>query len=290
MNLLIVDDDEIARMSLANILAAGARVTQAADGEQAWELLEAGLRPDACVIVATIRALKYHGGADLKALGNEDLAALEKGIANLERHVNNVRNHYGLPCVVSINHFSNDTPAEIALLQRKMAHHEAPVVVARHWAEGGKGAEALASTVVDLIERTPTDFRFVYEDDAPLWDKLRAVATKIYGAIDVSADIGGKKFSGSTGLGQYMHDNPLVPSCLVRRVQSYGSGRAYERGDAKQVEARTAAFAADGYKWGSLLRSVLTDPQFYSVSAPEGAAPRLQAASGGGNISSGDGR
>jgi len=149
---------------------------------------KSGLRPDACVIVATIRALKYHGGADLKALGSEDLGALEKGIANLERHVNNVRNHYGLPCVVSINHFSNDTPAEIELLQRKMAHHEAPVVVARHWAEGGKGAEALARTVVELIERTPTDFRFVYEDDVRLWDKLRAVATKIYGAADVSAD------------------------------------------------------------------------------------------------------
>jgi formate--tetrahydrofolate ligase len=149
---------------------------------------KSGLRPDACVIVATIRALKYHGGADLKALGGEDLITLEKGIANLERHVNNVRNHYGLPCVVSINHFSNDTPAEIDLLQRKMAHHEAPVVLARHWAEGGKGAEALAGTVVDLIERTPTDFRFVYEDDARLWDKLRAVATKIYGAAEVAAD------------------------------------------------------------------------------------------------------
>jgi hypothetical protein len=108
-------------------------------------------------------------------------------------------------------------------------------------------------------------------------------------AIDVSADIGGKKFSGSLGLGQYMHDNPLVPSCLVRRVQSYGSGRAYERGEAKRVESRTAAFAADGYKWASLLRSVLTDPQFYSVAAPEGAMPRLQAAGSGGNISSGDG-
>ncbi len=149
---------------------------------------KSGLRPDACVIVATIRALKYHGGAELKSLGTENLAALEKGIANLERHVNNVRNHYGLPCVVSINHFSNDTPAEIELLQRKMAHHEAPVVLARHWAEGGKGAEALARALVDLIERTPTDFRFVYEDHASLWDKLRAVATKIYGAADVAAD------------------------------------------------------------------------------------------------------
>jgi len=149
---------------------------------------KSGLRPDACVIVATVRALKYHGGMDLKELNKENLAALEKGLANLERHVNNVRNHYGLPCVVSINHFSHDTPAEIELLKRKMAHHEAPVVVARHWAEGGRGAEELARTVVDLIERAPTDFRFVYEDSATLWDKAKAIATKIYGAADISAD------------------------------------------------------------------------------------------------------
>jgi len=149
---------------------------------------KSGLRPDACVIVATARALKYHGGVDLKELNKENLAALEKGIANLERHVNNVRNHYGLPCVVSINHFSYDTPAEIELLKRKMAHHEAPVVVARHWAEGGRGAEELARTVVDLIERAPADFRFVYEDSATLWDKARAIATRIYGAADISAD------------------------------------------------------------------------------------------------------
>src|SRR3970282_163469 len=94
---------------------------------------KSGLRPSAVVIVATVRALKYHGGVDLKELNKENLAALEKGVANLERHVNNVRNHYGLPCVVSINHFSHDTPAEIELLRHKMAHHEAPFVVARHW-------------------------------------------------------------------------------------------------------------------------------------------------------------
>jgi formate--tetrahydrofolate ligase len=147
-----------------------------------------GLRPDACVIVASVRALKYHGGADPKELDRENLQALEKGIANLERHVNNVRNHYGLPCVVSVNHFSHDTPAEIDLLKRKMAHHEAPVVVARHWAEGGKGAEELARTVVDLIERTPADFRFVYEAELGLLDKVKTIATKIYGAADVTAD------------------------------------------------------------------------------------------------------
>jgi formate--tetrahydrofolate ligase len=149
---------------------------------------KSGLRPDAVVIVATVRALKYHGGADLKALDRPDPAALEQGIANLERHVNNVRNHFGLPCVVCINHFTRDTDAEIALLKRKMAHHEAPVVVARHWSEGGKGAEELAHAVVDLLASVPSDFRFLYHDDQPLWEKMEAVAGKIYGAAQVTAD------------------------------------------------------------------------------------------------------
>jgi formate--tetrahydrofolate ligase len=149
---------------------------------------KSGLRPDITVLVATIRALKFHGGADPKALTTEDLPALEKGIANLERHMNNVRNHYGLPCVVAINHFSSDTDAEIALLKKKIAHHDAPVVVARHWADGGAGAEALARAVVDVIERIPADFRLVYDDDDTLWDKMNKVAKTIYGASEVTAD------------------------------------------------------------------------------------------------------
>ena len=114
---------------------------------------KSGLRPDACVIVATIRALKYHGGVDLKELNKENLPALEKGIANLARHVDNVRTQYGLPCVVSINHFTNDTEAEIALLKRKIATQDTPVVLARHWAQGGAGAEEVARTVVDIVEK-----------------------------------------------------------------------------------------------------------------------------------------
>ena len=149
---------------------------------------KSGLRPQAVVIVATIRALKYHGGVDLKELNTENLDALAKGVANLERHVNNIRNHYGLPCVVAINHFTFDTDAEIELLKKKLAHHEAPVVVCRHWAEGGKGAEELARTVVDIIDKVPSDFHFVYEDDASLWDKVTAIATKLYGASEVTAD------------------------------------------------------------------------------------------------------
>ena len=137
---------------------------------------KSGLRPDAVVIVATIRALKYHGGVDVKEVNKENLAALEKGVANLERHVNNVRNHYGLPCVVSINHFTFDTDAEIELLKKKMVR-TSPGAARKALGEGGEGAAEVAKTVVDLIEKGSNPFKFVYEDDVPLWDKIKTIAT-----------------------------------------------------------------------------------------------------------------
>jgi formate--tetrahydrofolate ligase len=180
---------------------------------------KAGLRPGAVVIVATIRALKHHGGVDRADYNKENLAALEKGIANLERHVNNVRNHYGLPCVVSINRFNFDTPAEIDLLKKKMAHHEAPVILATHWSDGGKGAEEVARAVVDLIEKVPSDFKYVYDDAMPLWDKMRAIATKIYGAADVTADAkirGQIKKLQDDGYGNY-------PVCVAKTQYSFST-------------------------------------------------------------------
>ena len=149
---------------------------------------KSGLRPSAVVLVGTIRALKYHGGCDLKELNKENLVALEKGIANIERHVSNVRTHYGLPCIVSMNHFTPDTPAEFALLKTKLDHLQVPVISARHWADGGAGAEDVARAVVELTANANKGFRFVYEDEMPLWEKMKAVATKIYGASDISAD------------------------------------------------------------------------------------------------------
>lgn len=149
---------------------------------------KAGLRPDAVVVVATLRALKYHGGADLKELSQENLDALAKGVVNLERHVHNLRERFGLPCVVAINHFTFDTDAEIRLLQEKMAPHGVPVVVSRHWAEGSKGAENLARAVVETVERGQANFRFLYDDNLSLWEKMRTIATQIYGAADITAD------------------------------------------------------------------------------------------------------
>ncbi|MSQ59234.1 MAG: formate--tetrahydrofolate ligase [Betaproteobacteria bacterium] len=147
-----------------------------------------GLKPSMAVVVATLRALKYHGGADLKTLNQENLPALEKGIANVERHVRNIREHFGLPCVVSLNHFTHDTQAEIALLKRQMAPLGVSVIVAKHWAEGGKGAEELARDVVAQIDTATSAFQFAYDSDQTLWDKMNAVATKIYGAAGIAAN------------------------------------------------------------------------------------------------------
>ncbi len=146
----------------------------------------AGLRPDAVVIVATVRALKMHGGLPKNALANEDLAALEKGIPNLLRHVSNIRNVYGLPCVVAVNRFPTDTDAEIAFIIDKCRALGVNTVLSTVWAEGGKGGEALAREVVRLCEEEQGDFRFSYELDGSIEDKIRAVVTRVYGGSTVS--------------------------------------------------------------------------------------------------------
>ena len=148
---------------------------------------KSGLRPSAAVIVATVRAIKYHGGADMKTITEENLAALQAGLVNLQRHINNVQEVYGIPCVVSINQFDADTEAEIAVLRAGVSEMGAAVVLASHWANGGKGAAELAQVVVDLCEQ-PSRLNFVYEDPATLWEKVTAIATRIYGATEVTAD------------------------------------------------------------------------------------------------------
>ena len=148
---------------------------------------KSGLRPSACVLVATIRALKYHGGADLKTITDENLSALEAGIVNLERHIHNIKDVYSIPLVVSINHFTSDTDAEVELLRARVEAMGVKIVLATHWADGGKGAVALAHAVVELCDQ-PSAMTFVYEDEDSLWDKITAVATKVYGAKEVTAD------------------------------------------------------------------------------------------------------
>lgn len=148
---------------------------------------KSGLRPSAAVIVATVRAMKYHGGADLKTITTENVDALAKGLVNLERHVENVQKNYGLPCVVSINKFTTDTKAELDLLYERMKKMGVPVVLASHWGEGGKGAAELANIVVGLCEQK-SDFKFVYDEQDTLWEKVNKIAKKIYRASEVTAD------------------------------------------------------------------------------------------------------
>lgn len=148
---------------------------------------KAGLKPSAAVIVATVRALKFHGGVPVTEVGKENVAALEKGIVNLERHIDNVRGIYGLPCVVAINHRAEDTDAEIRVLIERAGHHGAKVMLGRHYAEGSAGAEDIAREVLRLADE-PSSFKFVYDDSETLWQKMKDIATKVYHAADITAD------------------------------------------------------------------------------------------------------
>ena len=179
---------------------------------------KAGLMPGAAVIVATVRALKHHGGVGKEDLNKENLPALEKGLANLERHVNNVKQVYAIPCVVSINRFTADTDAEMALLSDRIGKLGVKVVVATHWADGGKGAALLAKIVVELCEQKsqPT---FVYEDSDTLWDKMKKIATKVYGAADISADTKVRNRIKELQDGGYGH----YPVCVAKTQSSFST-------------------------------------------------------------------
>ncbi|MBN9169848.1 MAG: formate--tetrahydrofolate ligase [Microbacterium sp.] len=157
-------------------------------GEKFVDILcrSTGLRPAAAVVVATVRAMKYHGGVAVADLPTEDVAALERGTVNLERHLRTVRETFGIPAVVAINHRTEDTPAELAALVAAAGRCGVRAVVARHFAEGGAGAEDLAREVVRLCAE-PSELQFTYADDEGLWEKMRTIAQRIYGADDISA-------------------------------------------------------------------------------------------------------
>jgi formate--tetrahydrofolate ligase len=203
---------------------------------------KAGMAPNATVIVATIRALKYHGGVDVKEVNKENLAALEKGLVNLEQHVDNVKNVYGIPCVVSVNRFTFDTPAEIELVKARMHKLGVPFVLATHWADGGEGAAELARIVVELCEQ-PSTPRFIYEDSDPLWDKMEKIAKKVYRAAGLTADAkvrGQIKQLQDSGYGRY-------PICMAKTQYSFSADaklRAAPQGYSIHVrEVRLAAGA-----------------------------------------------
>ena len=179
---------------------------------------QAGLAPSAVVLVATIRALKYHGGVEVKDVGAENIDALNRGLANLERHIHNIKNNFGLPCVVAINRRTEDTPAEIARLQSAAAALGVEVVLAEHWAKGGAGATDLAHAVVKLCE-APNQFKFLYESTVPLWNKVETVATKMYGANSISCDAKVSAQFAQLEAAGYGH----LPVCIAKTQYSFST-------------------------------------------------------------------
>ena len=179
---------------------------------------KSGITPSAVVLVATIRALKFHGGIDKENLNQENIEALKQGFENLERHYNNVTKHYGLPCVICINHFTFDTDAEIQLLLDLCQHIGAQCIVSKHWAEGGAGALLLAEKIVDIVDNRTPCFKYVYDNNDSLWDKITAIATKIYGASDVTAPLKIRQ-----QIDRWEQDYGSFPVCIAKTQMSFST-------------------------------------------------------------------
>ncbi|HXA70003.1 MAG TPA: formate--tetrahydrofolate ligase [Stellaceae bacterium] len=204
---------------------------------------KAGLKPDCAVLVATIRALKMHGGVEKQDLKTENLGALKKGFANLERHVRNLRERFGLPVVVSINRFSADTEAEVSLLRELCAKLEVDCLLADHWASGGAGAAEVAKTVVRLIEKGNAGFKFLYPDEMPLWDKVKTIAQQIYGASDITGDQAIRNRFKELQAEGFGH----LPVCIAKTQYSFTTDAALKGAPSNHVvpvrEARLSAGA-----------------------------------------------
>lgn len=225
----------------------------------------AGLWPAAAVVVATLRALKYQGGVEVPQLGLEDLAALRRGLPNLQRHVDNVRDVYGLPCVVAINAFDSDTAAERALLQDWGRSAGVEVVEARHWAEGGAGALDLARAVVRLAGQ-PGVPRFAYADEDPLWIKLEKVATRVYRAAGITAPAAVRE-----RLAQMERDgHARLAVCIAKTPYSFGTDPS-QRGavEGHVIDIRAVRLAAGAGFVVALTGDVMTMPGLPKVSAAE---------------------
>ncbi|MCH8212474.1 MAG: formate--tetrahydrofolate ligase [Proteobacteria bacterium] len=181
---------------------------------------KAGLKPDATVIVATVRALKMHGGVGKDELGRENVAAVTAGCANLARHLENIK-IFGVPVVVAINRFINDTEAELEAIRASAREQGAAAVVCTHWADGGAGTQELAEQVIELVESGAADFTPLYEDSLPLWDKVERIATRIYGASGIDADARVRKTFDELQ-GTYGH----FPVCMAKTQYSLSADPA----------------------------------------------------------------
>ena len=180
---------------------------------------KSGVRPSAVVVVATVRALKYHGGNAVADLKTEDVEAMRRGMDNLRRHLLNVRDVYGLPPVVAINRFPSDTDAEVAELVRLVEAEGFTAYEATHFSNGGAGATDLARGVIDAIEKSTGSMQFVYEDDLSLAEKATAIATKVYGAAAVTFDSKAQKKLDQIEAEGYGH----LPVCMAKTQSSFST-------------------------------------------------------------------
>jgi formate--tetrahydrofolate ligase len=189
-------------------------------GEKFMDIVcrKAGFKPDCVVIVATIRALKMHGGVPKPELAKENLEALEKGLGNLKKHIENMHT-FGLPVVVALNHFSADTVAEVATVLEKCAHLGVSVINSKVWEYGGKGGVALAENVIKTIDSVQSDFKFLYQDELPLWKKVEKIAQEIYGASELEADKQVRDKFKMLQDGGFGH----LPICIAKTQYSFSS-------------------------------------------------------------------
>jgi formate--tetrahydrofolate ligase len=179
---------------------------------------KAGFKPDVIVIVATVRSLKMNGGVPKTNLGTENLEALSIGLANLKRHIDNCRS-FGLPVVVALNRFSKDTKPEVDITMEKCAHLGVEVIESTVWEHGSKGGRKLAEKVVEIIDRVPTDFRYLYEDSLPLWQKIQIIAKKIYHARELEAEKRVRNKIDALEKAGYGH----LPVCMAKTQYSFSS-------------------------------------------------------------------
>jgi formate--tetrahydrofolate ligase len=225
----------------------------------------AGLKPSAAVLVATVRALKFHGGVAKEDLNQENLEALDKGFANLERHYRNITEHYGLPCVICINHFTFDTAAELDLLQDKCRTLGAVCIVSKHWAEGGKGAEQLAHAVAETADHHHDGCRFVYDDHLSLWEKIETIATKLYGAANVTANAKVKAQLAAWN-GDYGH----FPVCMAKTQMSFSTDASVKGAPSGHtVEIREVRLANGAGFIVAIAGDIMTMPGLPKVPAAE---------------------
>jgi len=189
-----------------------------------------GLRPQAVCMVATVKALKHHGGVNADGYKVENLEALQKGLANIDKHIDNIREHYKLPVVISCNHFYHDTDAELKLVMDHMAAKKVPAVIGRHWAEGGKGAESVAREIITAAEAaTPSPLTTVYPADMDLFAKVEAIATKRGAPTGHTLEIRDARFCNGAGFAVVMAGDimtmpglPAVPAAEAIDVDENG--------------------------------------------------------------------